>query len=142
MKSLDLSSIIKSKKRPAAILIDSTGLKLVGEGEWRTKRFGKQGRRGWLKVHVAIDPDTHLIHSLKVTTDEIGAATMLPALLQDTPKFVKEVCADKGYDTQDCRKIIPERGAKGLIPSRNGAILYDGDPFLRERDNAFNFAIY
>jgi Transposase DDE domain. len=131
--------MLKSKKRPAAILIDSSGLKILGQGEWRTKRFGKEGKRGWLKVHVAVDPDTHLIHSLKVTTDEIGDATMLPILLNETPKSVKEVAADKGYDTRECRGVIHRRGAKGLIPPRNGAIISDGDTFLEERDCAIKF---
>lgn len=45
----------------AHLLIDSTGLKVIGEGEWKVKKHGKELRRIWRKRHLAVDANTHEI---------------------------------------------------------------------------------
>lgn len=141
MKYLDLSSLLKTKKRPQVLLIDSSGIKIFGQGEWRAKRFGEKGRKGWLKIHLAVDPETHLIEALQVTTDEIGDAQVLGSLLEETPKSVKTIIADKGYDQRHCREKIRRKGANDLIPPRDGAVISCGDPTLQGRDEAIKICL-
>lgn len=59
------------------LLVDSTGIKMLGEGEWRTKKHGADYRRQWRKVHLGIDATTLEIRAIEVT----GDAPMLPCLL-------------------------------------------------------------
>lgn len=77
--------------RPAAqglhLLVDSTGLKMMGEGEWKRKKHGAEYRRQWRKLHLGIDAQTMEIRAVEVTPNSVGDAPMLPALLgQITPK--------------------------------------------------------
>ena len=61
--------------------MDSTGIKMLGEGEWKTKKHGADYRRPWRKVHVGIDGNTLEIRTMDVTDNSIGDAPVLPALL-------------------------------------------------------------
>jgi hypothetical protein len=59
--SLSLSTIQPQMGRPVDVVIDSTGLKVYGAGEWQREKHGERGRRSWRKLHLAIDPDSHEI---------------------------------------------------------------------------------
>jgi len=63
------------------LLVDSTGIKMLGEGEWKTKKHGAKHRRQWRKVHLGIDAFTLEIRAMEVTDNGIGDAPVLPALL-------------------------------------------------------------
>lgn len=63
------------------LLVDSTGIKMLGEGEWKTKKHGANHRRQWRKVHLGIDASTLEIRAMEVTDNGIGDAPVLPALL-------------------------------------------------------------
>ncbi len=63
------------------LLVDSTGIKMLGEGEWKTKKHGANHRRQWRKVHLGIDASTLEIRAMGVTDNGIGDAPVLPALL-------------------------------------------------------------
>lgn len=67
---------------PLTLLIDSTGIKAEGEGEWNARMHGSQKRRIWRKMHIRIDEETLEVRAVKVTTSNIGDAPMLPALLK------------------------------------------------------------
>ncbi|BCG17535.1 hypothetical protein HLBS07_13870 [Vibrio alginolyticus] len=53
----------------AHLLIDATGVKIFGEGEWMVRKYGSEGRRGWRKVH--FDADSHDIISSVVSLDSV-----------------------------------------------------------------------
>jgi len=63
------------------LLVDSTGIKMTGEGEWKTRKHGASYRRQWRKVHIGIDAETLDIRAIEVTTNAIGDAPVLPDLL-------------------------------------------------------------
>jgi hypothetical protein len=67
------------------LLIDSTGIKMLGEGEWKTKKHGADYRRQWRKVHLGIDAATLEIRAMEVTDNSIGDAPMLVNLLGQIP---------------------------------------------------------
>ena len=105
------------------LLIDSTGIKAEGEGEWFTKKHGPSKPRQWRKVHLGIDADTLEIRAIEVTGSRVGDAPMLPELLDQIPadQSIGKVSADGAYDTRGCRAAIAARDACAVIPARKNA---------------------
>jgi Transposase DDE domain len=69
------------RDEPLHLLVDSTGLKIYGEGEWLDQKHGTRSRRRWRKLHVGIDADTHEIVAAELTQDGAGDVSEIPALL-------------------------------------------------------------
>ena len=65
--------------------MDSTGIKVEGEGEWNDRKHGGTKRRVWRKIHIGIDEKTLEIRAAEFTTSDIGDAPMLPELLDQIP---------------------------------------------------------
>jgi hypothetical protein len=105
------------------LLVDSTGIKMMGEGEWKTRKHGASYRRQWRKVHLGIDAETLEIRAIEVTTNAIGDAPVLPTLLPRIPtnERIATVGGDGAYDTKRCHAAIAGRHADAVIPvRRNG----------------------
>lgn len=105
------------------LLIDSTGIKAEGEGEWFAKKHGPSKPRQWRKVHLGIDADTLEIRAIEITGSRVGDAPMLPELLNQIPddQPIGKVSADGAYDTRGCHAAIAARGACAVIPARKNA---------------------
>lgn len=105
------------------LLIDSTGIKAEGEGEWFAKKHGPSKPRQWRKVHLGIDADTLEIRAIEVTGSRVGDAPMLPGLLDQIPdgQPIGKVSADGAYDTRGCHAAIAARSACAVIPARKNA---------------------
>ena len=105
------------------LLVDSTGIKMLGEGEWKTKKHGADYRRQWRKVHLGIDAFTLEIRAMEVTDNSIGDAPILPGLLDQIPvgERIASVSGDGAYDTKDCHEAIASRAAVAIIPTRKNA---------------------
>ena len=105
------------------LLVDSTGIKFLGEGEWKRKKHGAEYRRQWRKVHLGIDAHTLEIRAIEVTDNSVGDAPMLPELLAQIPldEPVASVGGDGAYDTKGCHAAIAQRGAQAVIPPRKNA---------------------
>lgn len=105
------------------LLVDSTGIKFLGEGEWKRKKHGAEYRRQWRKVHLGIDASTLEIRAIEVTDNSVGDAPMLPELLGQIPpdEPIASVSGDGAYDTKACHAAIIERGAQAVIPPRKNA---------------------
>jgi Transposase DDE domain len=107
---------------PLHLLIDSTGIKVEGAGEWNARKHGGTKRRVWRKIHIGIDEQTLEIRAVEVTSSDIGDAPMLPELLSQIPpgQETASVTADGAYDTRKCHDAIAERGAHAVIlPRKN-----------------------
>ncbi|PMM57522.1 IS5 family transposase, partial [Vibrio splendidus] len=118
----------KSKGTIRHIAIDSTGLKVFGEGEWKVKKHGAEKRRTWRKLHLAVDVDTHEAISAEVSLVNVGDSEVLPTLLNPLRRKVAAVSAD-GYDTKNCHETLKNKGCTPLIPPRKTAVLWeDGHP--------------
>jgi hypothetical protein len=116
---LDLPEL--SSKRPHTILVDSSGIKVLGEGEWKIKVHGKGRPRKWIKLHLAIDAKTQEIVAELTTEASVGDPTAFPVLFAQVNCKVKEVVADGAYDSGDIRNLIKQQGGKALIPPpKNG----------------------
>lgn len=102
------------------LLVDSTGIKMMGEDEWKTRKHGASRRRQWRKVHIGIDDGTLDIRAIEVTTNTTGDALILPDLMAQIPddEIIVSVDGDGAYDTRNCHAAIAERGADPIIPAR------------------------
>jgi hypothetical protein len=111
-------------KKPRHVVIDSTGLKVYGEGEWKVRAHGVGKRRTWRKLHLAVDADSQEVIAVQVTENSVGDSEVLPDLLDqiDRDDDIGSVSADGAYDTENCHRVIMERGAKAIIPPRETAV--------------------
>ena len=125
-KTLQAQITYRPSAEPLQLLVDSTGVKFLGEGEWKRRKHGAEYRREWRKVHLGIDAQTLEIRAVEVTSNAIGDAPMLPELLaQIAPdEAVASVTADGAYDTRACRDAIAQRGAVAVIAPRKNARLW------------------
>lgn len=112
-----------SDTRPLEIAVDSSGLKIMGEGEWKVKIHGADKRRSWIKVHIGVDTRTQDLVAVEVTDEKTSDMKMLPRIMDKVCRSVKRVLADGGYDFSDCRKDLNRRGIQECIPPRkNGKV--------------------
>jgi IS5 family transposase len=103
-KGLNVAIPYRQSTGALHLLIDSTGIKAEGEGEWFAKKHGPSKPRQWRKVHLGIDADTLEIRAIEVTGSRVGDAPMLPELLDQIPddQPIGKVSADGAYDTRGC----------------------------------------
>ena len=92
MKNLSLPQL--SSRRPMHLLVDASGVKVLGEGEWKVKIHGKSSRRKWIKLHVSIDEKSQEVVAVKVTNSNVSDSAVLEELLDDGPKTAKKLSAD------------------------------------------------
>lgn len=119
------------------LLVDSTGVKMLGEGEWKTKKHGAEYRRQWRKVHLGIDAETLEIRAIEVTSNRVGDAQVLPDLLNQIPQDerIDSVSGDGAYDTKRDHTAIAERNAEAIIPVRkNGKPWKENTPGAQARN--------
>ena len=79
-------------------MIDSTGLKVYGAGEWHRDKHGVRRRRTWRKLHLAVDAATNTIVAATLTTSGEGDASQIGPLLDQTEGPIDTVMADGTYD--------------------------------------------
>ena len=122
-KKLQVQLSYRPSSSALNLLVDSTGIKFLGEGEWKCKKHGADYRRQWRKVHLGIDAQTLEIRAIEVTDNRIGDAPMLPELLSQIPEDepIASVGGDGAYDTKACHAAIARRNAHALIPPRKNA---------------------
>jgi DDE family transposase len=108
---------------PVHLVIDSTGLKVFGEGEWKVRQHGFSKRRLWRKLHLAVDEATGEVLAHKLTLSNAHDGPVLPGLLAQLDGPLEQVSADKAYDSFGCHKAILARGARPVIPPRKGAAI-------------------
>lgn len=122
---------------PLNLLVDSTGIKFLGDCEWQARKHGVQGRRQWQKVHLAMDPATSDIRAVEFTPSRDGDSPVLPELLDQVPQDepIGTVTADGAYDTRRCHTAVLERDAVPIIPIRkNGRPWKDDGPAAKVRN--------
>ncbi|WP_417770586.1 IS5 family transposase, partial [Stappia sp.] len=122
-KTLDVTIPYRGSKGAIHLLVDSTGIKVEGEGEWHARKHGGSKRRVRRKIHLGIDEETLEIRAVEVTSSNVGDAPMLPNLLAQISanEDIATVTADGAYDTRACHDAIAARGAAAIIPPRRNA---------------------
>jgi hypothetical protein len=110
-----------SNSRPRHIVIDATGLRVYGAGEWHVQKHGGGRRRTWRKLHLGVDEQTKEIVAVEITASHVHDSQVLPGLLTQISSTVCQVSGDGAYDTKACYEFIGQRGAKATIPPRRNA---------------------
>lgn len=133
--SVHLSSVNKSDITD--IVVDSTGLKVYGEGEWKVRKHGAGKHRTWMKMHVAVDETSQQIQAVTLTTNAVDDATEVSALLQQITQKVKSFKADGAYDKTKVRKELHGKNIQQIIPPQHNAVISKGKQLhLQQRDEA------
>jgi hypothetical protein len=128
-KTVDIKYRAPSRGSVGHVVIDSTGLKVYGEGEWKTRKHGKEKRRTWRKLHLAVDSNTHEIVAAEISLVNVADNEVLPTLFNPLRRRIKQVSADGAYDTKACHKLLQRKGCKPTIPARSNAGYWeDGRP--------------
>jgi hypothetical protein len=119
-KDLTVTIPYRSSQGALHLLVDSTGIKAMGEGEWSCRKHGASRPRHWAKVHLGIDAETLEIRAIEVTGSRVGDGPMLSKLLQQIPpeEPIGTVTADGAYDTRACHSAVAAREATAVIPTR------------------------
>jgi len=111
---------------PVHVVIDATGLKVYGAGEWLVEKHGERGKQGWRKLHLAVDPSTGEILASELTSNEDGDASQVGALLGQIPGPLASVIADGAYDGEPTYRAVAERQPDPpvavIIPPRSTAV--------------------
>src|SRR5208283_2617613 len=112
------------RAEPLHLLVDSTGLKIYGEGEWLDQKHGIRSRRRWRKLHLAVDAGTHEIVAVELTPDDVGDIAEVPDLLDQIGADVASMTADGAYDGQVVYDAVAERHPKAsvVVPPRITAV--------------------
>ena len=138
-KSLKLPSLCakKASKKPISdVVIDSTGVKVYGEGEWKVKKHGQAKRRKWCKLHIVIDAETGEIIAETMTDNGVGDSEKLPELLEEIENKLGKVLADGAYDTRKCYDKIRQCQGEAIIPPRQNGCLWPEEGLDHARNKA------
>lgn len=122
--SVEVSRAWESGKK-IDIAIDSTGLKVYGEGEWKVRKYGASKRRTWRKLHIGIDIDTQEIVCVELTTNAEDDAAVAGRLLKDKTTKLNSFRGDGGYDDFSFREILGKE-VKQIIPPPIDAVVHEG----------------
>lgn len=112
------------RNEPLHLLVDSTGVKVYGEGEWLDEKHGVRSRRRWGKLHLGVDADTHEIVAVELTADDVGDVSTIPDLLDQIEGVVSSMTGDGADDGQSVYDAVAERHPRAavIIPPRSTAV--------------------
>jgi Transposase DDE domain len=123
-KTLEVPLPRRATTGPLHLLVDSTGLKLGGAGEWLIEKHGTSRRRSWRKLHIGVDADSGEIVAVEVTRKDVDDAAMADALLGQIADPIASFIADGLYDQDRVSEAVAERhpNAAVIVPPRAGAV--------------------
>jgi ribosomal protein L13 len=114
-RQLDVPLCPLATAEPIHLVIDSTGLSIVGEGEWAAVKHGRKGIQGWRKLHLGID-DAGVIVAQVLTDSNLDDATAGVDLIGQVNGSIATVIADAAYDTRPFYNAGSDRGARVVVP--------------------------
>ena len=126
--NLDHQKVNPSERDDVVIAVDSTGIKVTNRGEWILDKWkNKRIRKGFIKIHVAVDIKTKKIVSMRVTKEGIHDGKMLKELVDDASKkySIKKVIADGGYDSKDNFHYLDKMNVIPTIKVRKNSSVKD-----------------
>lgn len=118
--------IPKMKKNKIRVILDSTGLKVYGEGEWKVRQHGYSKRRTWKKLHISIDEDGE-IRAVELTGNNVDDAEMAKKLLREDKEKLESVTGDGGYDKEKVYRQLDGNVRAVIPPQKNARIKRHGN---------------
>jgi hypothetical protein len=137
-ETLEVPKSSPSSRGPVHLLVDSTGLRLCGPGEWLVEKHGTQRRRSWRKLHVGVDAETGQILASELTTSDVDDGSQVEPLLDQITAPLASLIGDGAYDQagiyDTVAKHYPE--ADVIVPPRSTAVpsdMAESTPTRRDR---------
>ncbi|HYH36971.1 MAG TPA: IS5 family transposase [Azospirillum sp.] len=135
---LEVVAVLARTDGPVTVVIDSTGLKVFGKGEWHLEKHGGQARRSWRKLHLAVDPNSGEILASELTSNEDGDASLVGPLLDQIVRPIGTLLTDGAYDGEPVYRAVTVHSpdAEVIIPPRASAVPSDtagSTPSQRDR---------
>jgi hypothetical protein len=118
---LEIDIKLANRRGPIDLVMDSTGLKVFGEGEWKVRKYGAGKRRTWRKVHLAINPQTQQIEAMVTTENSGHDADQAEPMLEQVSRPVKKMYGDGGYDKWKVYDVLKAREITPIIPPQHNA---------------------
>jgi hypothetical protein len=123
---------------PVHLLVDSTGLRLCGPGEWLVEKHGTRRRRSWRKLHIGIDAETGQILASELTTSDVDDGAQVEPLLDQLPAPLASFIGDGAYDQAGVYGMVAKHhpDAEVIVPPRSTAVpseLAEDTPTQRDR---------
>lgn len=135
-KTLRVKIRVRAIRGNVHIVIDSTGAKVYGEGEWKVRKHGWSKHRTWKKLHLGFDQATGDVLLGEVTGNDTADGDVLETLLEQLPaeETVDQVSADGAYDQRKCYGALRKRRVRRIaIPPRHGARIWNHGNLRSER---------
>jgi len=104
------------------LVVDATGFKVFGEGEWKVRQHGWSKHRTWIKLHLGLDAANGEIVAAVGSSRLIHEKAVLSDLLEQVAGEISGVYGDGGYDFMECYVALAQRGARAVIPPRRNAV--------------------
>jgi hypothetical protein len=111
---------LAAAKGPLHLVVDSTGLSIIGEGEWAAVKHGGHGKRAWKKLHLGVDRSGTIVAEVLTNGNADDARTAL-GLVDEVGGDIASFTADTAYDTIAVYDATAARGAKVIVPPRMSA---------------------
>ena len=129
---------LQVSEEPVHLMVDSTGLKLSGAGEWLVEKHGTSRRRSWRKLHVGVDADTGRIVATALTTNDVDDGSQVGPLLDQIDGSITSFTGDGAYDQDGVYGEVTARhpDAAVVVPPRSSAVpseTADTAPTQRDR---------
>lgn len=124
---------------PLHIVVDSSGAKVYGEGEWKVRQHGWCKHRTWRKFHLGIDEKTKQIMAAEVTGNDTADCEMLEPLLKQIANSIGKVSADGAYDRRRCYETLNQLNIAANIPPQSNARIWQhgntlAPPLIRDEN--------
>ena len=137
-ETLEVPKPCPSSKGPVHLLVDSTGLRLCGPGEWLIEKHGTRRRRSWRKLHIGIDAGTGQILASELTTSDVDDGSQVEPLLDQIAGPLASFTGDGAYDQAGVYGTVGKHhpDAEVIVPPRSTAVLSENgesDPTQRDR---------
>lgn len=135
----DCVPLRSSNKQITDIILDSTGIKVFGEGEWKVRKHGWSKRRTWKKIHIGIDSSGE-IRAVLVTDKDTHDSTVIDNILNQEKAPITDFYGDGAYDTYSVYQTLLSRGTTGfhIPPQKNAVIKIHGNakrkPYPRDEN--------
>jgi hypothetical protein len=121
------------------LVLDSSGFKVYGEGEWKVRQHGWSKRRTWRKLHLAVDEATGGIMAAVASEAGVTDDDVVADLIDQVDRPIAQVSADGAYNKRKCYEALEKTGAKVTIPPRRDAKIWqhgnsEGEPWQRDEN--------
>ena len=136
-ETLEVPKLCSRSRGPVHLLVDSTGLRLCGPGEWLIEKHGTHRRRSWRKLHIGVDAETGQILASELTASDVDDGSQVEPLLDQIAAPLASFIGDGAYDQAGIYGTIGKHhpDADVIVPPRSTAVLSeDGESPPTPRD--------